>query len=174
MKWLVVGALFVLTTGLVVLAVGWILPVGHVASRSASLNAPPEDVWRAITTVEEFTSWRKDINKVQRLPDRDGRAVWVEEGSSGRMTMMVERSEPPSTLVTRIADRDLPFGGTWTYTIAMQPGGSTLTITEHGEVYNPVFRALARFVFGYESTMAAYLEALSKHLDRKNREMKRS
>jgi hypothetical protein len=39
---------------------------------------------------------------------------------------------------------------------------TTLRITEHGEIYNPIFRALARFVFGYESTMIAYLDALKK------------
>ncbi len=67
-------------------------------------------------------------------------------------------------LVVRIADLDLPFGGTWTYEIAPVAGGSTLTITEDGEIYNPIFRVMSRFVFGYESTMAAYLAAAEKRL----------
>jgi hypothetical protein len=37
-----------------------------------------------------------------------------------------------------------------------------VTITESGEIYNPVFRFMARFVFGYDSTMAGYLGALSR------------
>ena len=28
-----------------------------------------------------------------------------------------------------------------------------MTITEHGEIYNPFFRVMARFVFGYEGTI---------------------
>ena len=164
MKWLVLGIVFVLAVAAVVLAVGWMLPVGHVASRTASLNVPPDAVWRVITDVDAFPSWRGDVRRVERLPDRDGRPVWVEEGSSDRLTIMVERSDPPRTLVTRIADPDLPFGGTWTYAIVPTQDGCTVTITENGEIYNPIFRVVARFVFGYEATMASYLEALSKRL----------
>jgi uncharacterized protein YndB with AHSA1/START domain len=104
------------------------------------------------------------VKRIERLPDRDGRAVWAEHGSNGRITLAVEKSEPPRLLVLRIADPDLPFGGTWTYEVAPASGGSTLTITERGEIYNPIFRAMARFVFGYEATMAAYLDALEKRV----------
>ena len=36
------------------------------------------------------------------------------------------------------------------------------TITENGEIYNPFFRFMARFVFGYTATMETYLKALGK------------
>jgi hypothetical protein len=105
------------------------------------------------------------VKSVTRLPDREGRLVWIEEGSSGRITLAVQRADPPRVLVVRIADRDLPFGGTWTYEIAADPaGGSVLTITEDGEIYNPLFRFMARFVFGYDSTLASYLESLGGRL----------
>lgn len=102
--------------------------------------------------------------KIERLPDREGRAVWVEEGRSGRITLATERSEPPRLLVLAVADPDLPFGGTWTYEIAPAPGGSTLTITENGEIYNPLFRFMARYIFGYEGTISTYMAALEKHV----------
>jgi uncharacterized protein YndB with AHSA1/START domain len=162
MKWLLFALLVVVSTVIIVLVVGWMLPVSHVASRSASLNATPETVWRTITDVDAFPTWRSGVRKVERLPDRNGHQVWAEDGTTGRITLAVERSEPPHTLVTRIADPDLPFGGTWTYRITPTANGCTLTITENGEIYNPVFRAMARFVFGYESTMAAYLDGLKK------------
>ena len=148
----------------VALLVGWLMPVQHRASRQATFHASPESVWELITKVEAFPSWRSDVKTVQRLPDRDGRMVWVEEGSNGRITFAVERAEAPRLLVTRIADPDLPFGGTWTYEISPTATGSTLTITEDGEIYNPLFRVMSRFVFGYESTMAAYLAAAGKRL----------
>jgi len=162
MKWLLFALLVVVSTVIIVLVVGWMLPVSHVASRSASLNATPETVWRTITDVDAFPTWRSGVRKVERLPDRNGHQVWVEDGTTGRITLAVERSEAPHTLVTRIADTDLPFGGTWTYRITPTANGCTLTITENGEIYNPVFRAMARFVFGYESTMATYLDGLKK------------
>jgi hypothetical protein len=96
--------------------------------------------------------------------ERAGKPVWVEEGSNGRITLAVERSEAPRLLVLRIADPDLPFGGVWTYEIMPAANGSTLTITEDGEIYNPVFRVMARFVFGYEGTIAAYLKAADARL----------
>ena len=35
-----------------------------------------------------------------------------------------------------------------------------------GAIYNPLFRVMARFVFGYEATMTAYLTAAEKRLAR--------
>ena len=162
MKWLVIVvatiALLVALTALV----GSRLPRSHRASREQVLAASPEAVWTAVTDVQAFPSWRTDVRTVQRLPDRDGRPVWIEEGGSGKMTLAVERWEPPRILVVRIADPDLPFGGTWTYEITPAAEGSRLKITEDGEVYNPLFRFMARFVFGYEGTIGSYMSALEK------------
>ena len=77
------------------------------------------------------------------------------------MPVRIEREEPPSLLVTRVVEGQ-PFGGTWTYRIAPAPGGSQLTITEDGEVYNVVFRFMSRFVFGHYATMDAYLANLKR------------
>jgi len=148
----------------VALVAGWLMPVRHRASRQATFRAAPAAVWELITNVEAFPAWRGDVKAVERLPDRDGRPVWVEEGSNGRITYAVERAEAPRLLIVRIADVTLPFGGTWTYEVAQVSDGSTLTITEDGEIYNPIFRVMSRFVFGYDSTMAAYLAAAEKRL----------
>ena len=164
MKWMWITAAVIGILVVVVLVIGWLLPEKHRAQRQATVKAPPETVWELITNVEAFPSWRGDVKTVQRLPDRDGRPVWVEEGSNGRITLAVERSEAPRLLVVRIADPDLAFGGTWTYEIAPAANGSTLTITEDGEIYNLLFRVMARFVFGYESTLAAYLTAADARL----------
>ena len=52
------------------------------------------------------------------------------------------------------------FGGTWTFEVAESGSGSTLTITESGNISNPIFRFMSRFVFGYHATMNIYLEDL--------------
>lgn len=166
MKWILVVALTIASIVALAALVGSRLPRSHQASREQTLAASPEAIWNAITDVEAFPSWRKDIKNAHRLPDRDGRLVWVEEGRSGRMTLAVERVEAPRLLVVRIADPDSPFGGTWTYEITPAAGGARLTITEDGEVYNPLFRFMARFIFGYEGTIASYVAALEKRFAR--------
>ena len=160
MKWLLIGIAVLAGIVVLVAAIGALLPKAHVASRQARVNATPETVWKLITDVDGFPSWRGDVKRIERLADRGGRAVWVEETSSGRITLAVDRTEPPRLLVLRIADPDLPFGGTWTYELQPEAQGTVLTITENGEVYNPIFRFMARFVFGHEATIAGYLDAL--------------
>ncbi len=164
MRWMLVALAVVAALAVLVAGVGWLLPVAHTARRQQRLAAPPATVWRTITDVDAFPSWRKDVSRVERLPDRDGRPIWIEEGSSGRITLAVERSEPLKVLVVRIADRGLPFGGTWTYEIAPADDGSVLSITEDGEVYNPIFRFMSRFIFGHDATIAAYLTAVERRV----------
>jgi len=52
------------------------------------------------------------------------------------------------------------FGGTSTFEIGPAERGSTLTITERGEAYNPIFRFVSRFVMGHHRTIDAYLSRL--------------
>jgi hypothetical protein len=63
--------------------------------------------------------------------------------------------------VTRIADPNLPFGGTWTYEIRPGNGGATLTITENGEVYNVIFRLVSRLT-GHDKTIRIFETDLAK------------
>ena len=159
MKRLSIGLAILVGLVAVVAAVGFLLPIEHTARREQHLAAPPDVVWRVITDVEAFPSWRKDVTRVERMPDREGRAVWIEESGSDRLPIAVEHSDPPRRLVTRI-EPGLPFGGTWTYEIAPAGAGSVLTITEAGEGYNPIFRFMSRFIFGHEATLAAYMTAI--------------
>ena len=164
MKWIVIALVVFAALVAIVALIGTRLPQSHRASVEHTLTAAPEVVWRTITDIESFPSWREGLKRVQRLPDRDGRPAWIEEGRSGKMTLVAEHMEPPRLLVGRIADPGLPFGGTWTYEIVPVPGGSRLRITEDGEVYNPIFRFMARFIFGYESTIRGYMASLQKRL----------
>jgi hypothetical protein len=78
----------------------------------------------------------------------------------------MESTPPPGNatgrVVTRIADPKLPFGGTWTIEVTPVEGGTTLRITERGEVHNPIFRFMSRFIFGQTKSMEDYLGALGK------------
>lgn len=147
---------------LLVMVIGSMLPKGHTISRAVTVNAPPDAVWNLITAVP---TWRPNITRYQEMESQNGHRVW-RETDKGNQTITYEamESDPPHRLVTRIADAKLPFGGTWTYEIAPNGDGSTLTITENGEVYNPAFRFVSRFIMGHAATVDAYLKAVKARL----------
>ena len=79
-----------------------------------------------------------------------------------RMTYELLDRTPPTSLKRRIATENLPYSGTWTF--SLQPNGenTVVRITEDGQVHNPVFRFMSRLVFGHTRTMDNYLRALGK------------
>jgi hypothetical protein len=160
MRWVIwiVVALAVIV-GLVAL-IGSQLPKAHSVTRTTRVKLPPDALYTLLSDVDNYRTWRPDVKKLERLPDRDGRPAWVEEMATGKIPMFFERMERPSLLVGRIADPALPFGGAWTYRIAPAADGSELSITEDGEVYNPIFRFMSRFVFGQTATMDAFIKHL--------------
>lgn len=162
MYWLFLVAGLVAGLVALVVVVGLLLPRNHSASRSARFSEPAQVIWNAITDHASEPTWRADIVSKERLGDMDGRARWRETNKRGeRMTFEIIAVEPGRRMVSRIADKNLPFGGTWTFLIEPAEDGCTLMITEDGEIYNPVFRFVARFIIGYHGTLNAYLAALS-------------
>jgi hypothetical protein len=163
LKW--IGFVVLILGGAVVVMalVGTSLPVKHTATRSDTFKAAPQQVWDVISGPP---TWRPEVTHYEELPARDGHRMWIEYGKAdSKMTYEVVESDPPQKLVTRIADANLPFGGTWTYEITpASDGGATLTITENGEVYNPIFRFMSRYVMGYTATMDRYLRDLQNKL----------
>lgn len=162
MKWVLiaVAALFLLVA--VMAAVGAMLPKGHAATVRARFTAAPAAVWSVLADYAKFAEWRSDVTSVEILPPSGGRAAYREIGKNGKITYEVVESDAPKRLKARIADEKLPFGGSWTWRIEPEGDGCTVTITEDGEVYNPLFRFLSKFVFGHTGTMDAFLRALGK------------
>jgi hypothetical protein len=118
---------------------GATLPVGHVAARTKRVPARPEIVWGLINDPVATKGWGGSVK-----------------------TEAVERDEP-RLLVTQIVG-EKAFGGTWTFELA--PEGheaTTLTITERGEIYNPLFRTVMR-ALGHARTIDVYLAKLETAL----------
>jgi hypothetical protein len=117
------------------LGFGASLPVAHLARRSKRLPARPEIVWGLINDPIATKGWGGDVK-----------------------TEPVEQ-DAPRLLVTRIVG-ERAFGGTWTFELAPEGHDATmLTITERGEIYNPLFRTVMR-AMGHTRTIDAYLAKL--------------
>lgn len=153
MRWIVWIVAAIAIAGALVVIIGYSLPKAHSATRAARVALAPDALYALLIDVDKYPSWRPGVKALTRQPDRDGRPAWTEEVSGMKIPLYFERMERPSLLVSRIADPALPFGGTWTYRIAPAAGGSEVTITEEGEVYNPFFRFMSRFVFGHTATL---------------------
>jgi uncharacterized protein YndB with AHSA1/START domain len=150
---------------LVILFIGWRLPAAHVATSSVQLNASPDSVFALISTPQNYPAWRPDVKKVDLMTEQ-GVTRFREDGSNGPILFEIVEKVAPRRLVTKIADKSLPFGGRWIYEITPTPTGSELRITEEGEVYNPLFRFVSRFIMGHTATIDGYLEAVRKRLNR--------
>jgi hypothetical protein len=161
-KWIL--WIFVVLAGILILMalIGYLLPKEHTVTREARFHQPPEVIWKTITDIDAMPAWRQGLKSVKHLPDQNGLPGWVETFDSGIIPLETVTSQPPSKLVVRIADPKLPFGGTWTYEITPMPSGSNLRIREDGEIYNPVFRFLARFLIGYSGTIETYLKSMAR------------
>jgi len=163
-SWALVALAAIAVVAGIAIAIGATLPRDHVATVRASFAAPPTAVWAIIADPLSAASWRGDVKKVVALPDRDGLKSWSEETGNGAVTYVLAVSDPPRAMTTRIVDDALPFGGRWEFVLQASPQGSELTITERGFVKPALFRFMARYVFGYTSTMRDYLVALGVKL----------
>ena len=159
MKWviLIVGGLALLVA--VMAAVGAMLPRDHHATRKARFHVSPAALYAVLAGPPD---WRTGVKSYGELPDQGGKRRWWEEDTHRqKITYELVEAKPPERLVTRIAQPGLPFGGGWTFEIApLSGGGSELRIHENGEIYNVIFRFMARFLFGYTGSIETYLRDL--------------
>jgi uncharacterized protein YndB with AHSA1/START domain len=148
----------------VVFVVGYRLPEQHEASAERQYAYPPERVYQAISTPAQYPRWRTGVQRVDLLPDSAGLKRFREIGMGDEVTYVVEEAVPNQVYVTRIAQQDLPYGGSWTFELGQTGAGTNVRITENGEVYNPVFRFISKYVMGHSRGLERYLADLDKRL----------
>lgn len=152
--WIAGGTLFFLIAA--VALIGALLPQSHVASRRARFRQPPEVLYPVIAGPP---AWRSDIKGHGTLPNGQW---WEQDSHNNKITYELVEERPPTRRVVRIADKKLPFGGTWTFELSSEGAGSSVRITENGEIYNVIFRFVARYFMGYTSSMESSLRDLGR------------
>lgn len=155
---IVVGSILVIVIAAV--GIGALLPRHHVASRAATYRAAPEQLFALISGPQ---SWRPDVLRSETIAGPDGQPLLRETTRDGNtMTYEAFAANPPTSIGRRVVGKNLPFSGSWTYSLAPLAGGTTVRITEDAEIYNPVFRFMSRSVIGQTRTMDTYLRSLGK------------
>jgi hypothetical protein len=144
---------------LCVVVTGALLHKRHVAARSAVFKASPERLFALIAGSQD---WRPEVKSCE-LITQDGKRFQRETSKHNETILYeLENGRPPSSIERRIATENLPYAGTWTFTLTPENGGTRVRITEDGEVYNPIFRFVSKFILGQTATQAAYLKAMGK------------
>jgi uncharacterized membrane protein len=161
MKWILLSLGFLVLIVAAIALIGLLLPRDHVASTTTTVMAPADSVWQTLVDVGEYPRWRREVRSVDVLSS-EGALRWREHTSDGTITFERSEEQRPRLLVTRVADETLPFGGTWTYELTPDTQGTRVTITERGYVTNPLFRFMARFIFGHHRTQEDFLRALGR------------
>ena len=162
MKWIFVAVGCLCLLAAVVAWIGSTLPVKHQATRKARFHATPGALYAILAGPPD---WHPDVKAYGDLPDASGRKMWWEQDGHGKkIRWELVEDRPPVRRVVRIADAGLPYGGAWTFEIAPATDGADLRVHEDGEVYNPVFRFLARYVFGYCGSIEGFLRNLGTKL----------
>jgi Polyketide cyclase / dehydrase and lipid transport len=160
MKILVMAVAVLVGLVLGVVIIGWLLPRRHVVTRSATYRATPETLYGLIGGSQK---WRPDVVSAEDVPDNSGRELVRETTQNGEaIVYQILDRRAPFSLNRRIATSNLPYSGNWVFSIEPAGESTVVHITEDGEVYNPIFRFVSRFIFGQTRTVDAYLRALGQ------------
>jgi hypothetical protein len=147
----------------VVAFIGSRLSVSHVATRSIIVRAPADVVFTTMTDFASGPTWRDGLESTTVSTDAaSGRTRVTEISSTGDLTFEVEQMLPPARIVMRIVGQGLPFGGAWAFALEPLGNDTRVTITEHGEVYNPLFRFVSRYIIGHTGGLESYLTSLGR------------
>lgn len=163
MKWLLIVAGVVASLIAILFIVGSLRPKDHVASITVRLAAPDTSIWAVVSDFARVPEWFRGVTSATRIADVDGRPAWREQYGGFAVTNVVRTWDPPRTLMREILPEG-SFSGTWTIELTPDGAGTSVTITEHGHVGNPLFRAMMMFS-DPTKTMRAYAAALTEKLN---------
>lgn len=156
MKWILIVVGIIICLIAIIYIIGMLLPVKHYATVRDTVSANVDAVWNRLTDVSKFDTWRKNLNSVTITND----AEWIEISGHDKIPMKFKEKVPSKRLVAGINSKDLPFGGEWVFELEPQGNNTVVTITENGEVYNPIFRFVSKFIMGHETSLKKYMSDL--------------
>ena len=151
---------------LILYVAGSRMPREHRTQMTKVFRSNRATVWAALTDYASMPQWWPAVKSIrtEKLPDGT-ELTWNTDSHGQEIPFRTGESRTNEKLVRVIAKDDLPFGGTWTYELVDAPqGGTQLTLTEDGYIKPPIFRAMARWFFGLDTTMKDFLAHFEKRV----------
>jgi hypothetical protein len=140
------------------------IPTKHVLSRSVTIPRSAFDVYGAIRDGQSWPTWWDILDRVEVTTPSGQPEAWrfvYKDGNAFRLVL--EADAPPARLVQRIEDESAIFGGTWTFDLKSDGDSTIVTLTEHGEIYHPLIRAIAKVSMNPAMYVEGNLTGLAKH-----------
>jgi hypothetical protein len=154
--WIILGVVGLLALAFFVMsAIGKGLDPKHVVTASLHVNRTPAEVHALVADLEAWPTWCRNVQKVEKLPDRDGHPMVRMHMGRNRMVLKVTVNHAPTRFAMTIDDESKFFAGVWEYHMNAEVNGTRLKLTEHGEV-RP---ALPRFMLKYLVDPSKYLKS---------------
>lgn len=147
--------------------IGTFIPKQHAATVSFELPISAPRAWAIIDDPSSYPQWLAMAEQVEMLPERNGNVVFRQ--SQGRNSFILEETlkEPGRRVVRTIADDNKLFGGSWDHVVEpLAESRARVTITESGEIYAAIPRAMMRLFFGYDHTLRQYQKDLIAHVNK--------
>ena len=94
MRYLLIAAAILGALVLLILVIGWSLPVRHTATSEVTVNTTAAPLYNLITDIEKYPEWRSSVDRTERLPDGAGKTRFREFGSNGTILFEVETAQP--------------------------------------------------------------------------------
>jgi hypothetical protein len=163
MKWIFISLGILIVFIAIIYLIGSLMDVKHVASIKREFKKiSADEILSVITNYKEYASWRSGLKELTV----DSVNHWTEKNSHGdKVSYRLEMGDEKGKLITRILNKDLAYGGFWEFTSI--DDGCSIKIVENGEVYNPLFRFMAKYIFGHETTLKNYMNDLEEKLNSK-------
>ena len=134
--------------------IGRFLPKKHRVQASIDLDAQPEVVWDLLRDFEKYASWRSGLRRVEKINEQS----WLEVDRHRKKVIYgIAEEKSPTRLVVQIRSDNLPYSGQWIYEISREGESTSLTITEEGEVYSPIFRFIGHYIMDKAASIKGFL-----------------
>ncbi len=142
--WIALGVIAAVI--IVPVIIGLLLPERSVGQVKVVFRKSPEDVWTALSDFEKHPMTGKMMKGVERLPDENGLATWVEDmGHGEKITVTTVECEQPTRVVREMSSASAPMTSRWEYDLEPVDVGCRVTLS--GETYirrgnwiAPIFR----------------------------------
>ncbi len=153
---LIIGIIvgLMLLAGLTIYLIGRAQPERHTARITFTLPKPRAVVWAALTDYAAMPQWWPAVKAIRFETRSNGDIItWNTDQRGQVIGFRTTAQQAPAHLVREITGDNLPFGGTWTYDLTEENGGTRVNLTEDGFVKPPFFRGMMRLMVKPDATM---------------------